>query len=208
MFRNAVLAANYVYIVGKMCSGKTTLADEIQRYVYKSGRPVFRYALATPIKRMDAARLINDAMAEVGIFETEEMIQKAIEIERSGDKRRYYQYVGNDLIRSRNPVYFERVAIRAFPPIMMQHVSVRPLVIVDDVRWPISLTVLPKGISVKIEASEMAKLERGCDLSLSEHASEQEVDEIVTDFYVMNNGEPYELLNKVTKVARGAKTNG
>lgn len=202
MFRSAVFDTNYVYVVGKMCSGKTTLANEIERYVYRFGRPVFRYALASPIKRLDAGSLIKDALYNLDIFEVDKFIEQAKEIEKAGDKRRYYQFVGNDVIRANNPTYFEEYAIRMFPPVSMYPYGLRPLVIVDDVRWPISLDILPNGISIKVEASLMAKVERGCDLDLAEHSSEQEVDNVVTDFYVLNNGEPKDLLDRITKVAR------
>lgn len=190
MLQYSILNYDFIYIIGKMCSGKTTVAGEIQKHIRKTGRPTFLYSLATPIKMVETGKLIEYALRGIkSLEEINDFVIKAKKIYFEEGKRAYNQFVGNDVIRKNNPTFFEEYALKhVFERITLPDVlGIKPAIIVDDVRWPVSVKILPDGLKIKVESDDDVKKQRGCDLSRTSHSSEQEVDDVPFDYIINNN---------------------
>ena len=168
-------------IVGKKRSGKDTIADHLcEKHRFR------KYSLALPMKI---------ACKEIFLFDDSQMWgdKKEVIDERYGvTPRKILQVFGTELFQY--DIYNHIPELENRFKLWHKENNITQSIVLSDIRFPHESNVIKElgGILIKVE--------RETGLETDSHASELEMESIIPDFVIDNNGTIEELKNKINKV--------
>jgi ABC-type oligopeptide transport system ATPase subunit len=191
-------------LVGKLQSGKTTVADIILDYYKKDYNIICKYSFADLLKTM----ILN-----AGICTAEELWEKKTEFSRL-----MLQKIGTEIIRKQvSDIFWVQKMSEKIAETFMGSPSENILIVIDDVRFLNEARLIKSGnrtirgvsgyslydgtlIRITRPSLDQNKIE-------NKHLSETEQDEILVDYEIINDGSLIFLKEKIVHILKSLETN-